>query len=159
AAGNGQFHYAMTNPTASNSGFSALVGVADAFAGSEALSSSTIDSDGLRRFLSGQTLTAGSSGFPAARYPTRQGRRGGIVNYESVLIGLNASHKLRDRLTLIYPAEGIVTAEYPLMLLNNAKRAQFEKLAKYLTTHSVQARIQRVTARRAVTPGVAPDSR
>lgn len=30
AAGNGQFHFAMTSPTASNAGFSALVGVADA---------------------------------------------------------------------------------------------------------------------------------
>ena len=81
------------------------------------------------------------------------------MNYESVLLGLNASHTLRDPLLLIYPTEGIVTAEYPLMLLNNAKRASFDKLAKYLTTRAVQARIQRITGRRAVTPGIGPDPR
>jgi Ca-activated chloride channel family protein len=159
AAGNGQFRYAMTNPTASNSGFSALVGVADAFAGNQALSANTIDADGLRKFFSGQTLTAGSSGFLADSYAKSEDQLDGIVNYESVLLGLNASHKLREPLTLIYPTEGIVTAEYPLMLLNNSKRGAFEKLANYLTKRSVQARIQRVTARRAVTPGVAPDPR
>ena len=159
AAGRGDFHYAMTNPAASNSGFSALVGVADAFAGNQALSASTIDADGLRSFLSGQTLTAGSSGFLADSYAKSESQLDGIVNYESVLLGLNTSRKLREPLTLIYPTEGIVTAEYPLMLLNSAKRAAFDKLTKYLTLRSVQARIQRVTARRAVTPGVAPDPR
>ena len=159
AAGRGDFRFAMTNPTASNSGFSALVGVADAFAGGEALSVSTINADGLRAFLNGQALTAGSSGFLADSYAKSERQLDGIVNYESVLLGLNASHTLRDPLLLIYPTEGIVTAEYPLMLLNNAKRASFDKLAKYLTTRAVQARIQRITGRRAVTPGIAPDPR
>src|SRR5262249_47174337 len=82
-----------------------------------------------------------------------------IINYESVLVGLNASHTLREKLTLVYPTEGIVTAEYPLMLLKNSKRAAFEKVAKYLTTRPVQARIQKLTARRGVIPGVPPDPR
>src|SRR5262249_22099810 len=53
AAGSGKFHFAMTSPTASNSGFSALVGVADALAGGQALSSSSIDQNApvLKRFL------------------------------------------------------------------------------------------------------------
>jgi Ca-activated chloride channel family protein len=159
AAGSGRFRYAMTNPTASNSGFSALVGVADAFAGGEALSPSTIDADGLKKFLSGQALTAGSSGFLADAYAKSQGQLDGIINYESVLLGLNASKQLHDKLVLVYPKEGIVTAEYPLMLLKNSKRQQFDKVTKYLTSKPVQARIQRVTGRRAVTPGVAPDPR
>jgi Ca-activated chloride channel family protein len=159
AAGAGQFRYAMTNPTASNSGFSALVGVADAFAGGQALSASTINSDALKKFLSGQALTSGSSGWLADSYAKSEGDLDGIVNYESVLLGLNASHKLREPLTLIYPTEGIVTAEYPLMLLNHSKRAQFDKLTAYLVKRSVQARIQKVTGRRAVTPGVTPDPR
>jgi Ca-activated chloride channel homolog len=159
AGGAGQFRYAMTNPTASNSGFSALVGVADAFAGGQALSTTTIDGAALKEFLSGQALTAGSSGWLAESYVKSERDLDGIVNYESVLLGLNASNKLNERLTLIYPTEGIVTAEYPLMLLNHAKRTQFDRLAAYLTKRSVQARIQKLTGRRAVTPGVAPDPR
>jgi len=159
AAASGQFRYAMTNPTASNSGFSALVGVADAFAGGQALSASTIDADALRRFLSGQSLTSGSSGWLAESYAKSERDLDGIINYESVLLGLNASGTLREDLTLVYPTEGIVTAEYPMMLLKNGKRAAFEKLTKYLTKPSVQARIQKVTGRRAVTPGVKPDHR
>ena len=159
AAAGGQFRFAMTNPTASNSGFSALVGVADAFAGGKALSTSNIDAAALRSFLTGQALTSGSSGWLAESYAKNERELDGIINYESVLVGLNASHTLREKLTLVYPTEGIVTAEYPLMLLKNSKRAAFEKVAKYLTTRPVQARIQKLTARRAVIPGVPPDPR
>src|SRR5262249_31103551 len=139
--------------------FSALVGVADAFAGGQALSASTINGDALKKFLSGQALTSGSSGWLAESYAKSEADLDGIVNYESVLLGLNASNKLHEPLTLIYPTEGIVTAEYPLMLLKSSKRAQFEKLTAYLAKRSVQARIQKVTGRRAVTPGVPPDPR
>jgi Ca-activated chloride channel family protein len=159
AAAAGKFHFAMTNPTASNSGFSALVGVADAFAGSEALSSATIDADALRGFLQGQSLTSGSSGFLADAYVKSERQLDGIVNYESVLLGLNAGKQLDQQLELIYPTEGIVTADYPLMLLNAKKRRAFDKLSRYLTKPDVQARVERLTGRRAVIPGVKPDPR
>ena len=42
-----------------------------------------------------------------------------MINYESVLLSLNASGKLHEPLDLIYPSEGIVTADYPLLLLND----------------------------------------
>jgi Ca-activated chloride channel homolog len=159
AAGNGQFHFAMTSPTASNSGFSALVGVADALAAGKTLTASSIDANGLRSFFTGHALTSGSSGFLVDAYEKSQDRLDGIVNYESVLVGMNASTALRDPLVLLYPKEGIVTADYPLMLLNNQKRAAFDKLVGYLTGRDVQARIQQVTARRAAVPGVARDPR
>jgi Ca-activated chloride channel family protein len=159
AAANGQFKFAMTSPTASNSGFSALVGVADALANGQPLTASTINAPGLQGFFKGQAVTSGSSGFLVDTYTKNQDTLDGIVNYESVLIGMNASNTLREPLTLLYPKEGIVTAQYPLMLLNEKKRAAFDKLASYLTQPDVQARIQTQTARRAVTPGVAPDPR
>jgi len=154
AASAGQFHFAMTNPTASNSGFSALVGVATALGGGQAVSVSTIDANGLKGFFSGQALTSGSSGFLADAYVSSQQRLDGIVNYESVLLGLNSGGKLRENLDLIYPNEGISTADYPLMLLNPAKRAAYEKLVTYLLRPDVQKRIERVTSRRPAVPGV-----
>jgi Ca-activated chloride channel family protein len=161
AAGTGQFHFAMTSPTASNSGFSALVGVADALSNGNALTSSSIDSNvkGLQQFLAGQALTSGSSGFLVSAYEKDQDKLDGIVNYESVLLGMNASGALHEQLELLYPKEGIVTADYPLMLLNNSKRKAFDKLVAYLTLSDVQRQIQQVTARRAAVPGVPADPR
>jgi Ca-activated chloride channel family protein len=159
AAAAGKFKYAMTSPTASNSGFSALVGVADALAKGQPLTENNIDATGLKGFFSGQALTSGSSGFLVDAYVKSQSSLDGIVNYESVLVTMNASGDLHEPLTLLYPKDGIVTADYPLMLLNPAKRDAFDKLTAYLTQPDVQAKIQQVTARRAVTPGVAPDPR
>ncbi|HEY8557274.1 MAG TPA: substrate-binding domain-containing protein, partial [Actinomycetes bacterium] len=91
----GQLRYGMTNPAASNSGFSALVGVAAALAGTgDALRAEDIDERGLTDFFTGQTLTAGSSGWLADAFVAGQDKLDGLINYESVLLGLNASGKL-----------------------------------------------------------------
>jgi Ca-activated chloride channel family protein len=82
-----------------------------------------------------------------------------MINYESVLVSLNDSGRLNDKLVLVYPTEGIVTADYPLMLHNAAKREAFTKLATYLGSPDVQLSMQKLTARRAVSPGVAADPR
>ncbi len=156
AAASGQFTYAMTNPTASNSGFSALVGVADALTGNQALSATNIDVPGLQGFFSGQSVSAGSSGFLSQAYESGQDKLDGIVNYESVLVGLNKSGQLHEPLTLVYPTAGIVTADYPVMLLDAAKRTAYNKLVAYLTSPAVQAQIQTQTFRRAAVPGVPP---
>ncbi len=155
----GKLTFAMTNPTVSNSGFSALVSVASALAGGEALSANTIDSVGLKKFLSGNQLTAGSSGFLVDAFVAAQDRIPAMVNYESVLVSLNESGRLKSKLMLVYPTEGIVTADYPLMLLNSDKREAYDKLTAYLTRPDVQSAVQRLTARRAVAPGVAADPR
>ncbi|HEV2216680.1 MAG TPA: substrate-binding domain-containing protein [Candidatus Dormibacteraeota bacterium] len=160
AAKAGKFHFGMTNPAASNSGFVALVGVASAFAGSGgALDSGTINVDKLKDFFSGQVLTAGSSGFLADSYVRQQDRIDGMINYESVLLEYNASGKLHEPLDLVYPKDGIITANYPLMLLNPAKRDAYDKVVAYLRSSSVQTRIMTSTDRRPAVPDVQPDSR
>jgi Ca-activated chloride channel homolog len=159
AIDSGKLTLAMTNPTVSNSGFSALVSVASALAGGEALSASTIDAKGLSSFLSGVQLTSGSSGFLVDSFVGAQDRIPAMINYESVLISLNDSGKLKEKLVLVYPTEGIVTADYPLMLLNASKRDAYDKLTGYLTSPEAQAKIQELTARRAVAPGVPADPR
>ena len=160
AAKNGQFHFAMTDPSASNTGFSALVGVASAFASSgNALTVADVKSQALKDFFSGQTLTAGSSGFLADSFVRSQDSLDGIINYESVLLSLNAGGKLHQKLDLIYPKEGIITADYPLMLLNSGKRDAYDKLVAYLRSADVQRRIMSTTSRRPALPEVSPDGR
>src|ERR1700694_4058431 len=95
----GEFNFAMNEPSASNSGFSALVGVASAFAGTgNALTTKDINTEALKALFAGQRLTAGSSGFLADSYVNDQNSLDGIINYESVLLGLNAGRTLTEPL-------------------------------------------------------------
>lgn len=154
------FRFAMTNPAASNSGFVALVGVAQAFSPTpDALQAGDINTAALKDFFTGQVLTAGSSGFLADSYVRQQDRLDGIVNYESVLLSMNTGGRLHEPLDLVYPKEGIVTADYPLILLRPDRRAIYDKLVDYLRRPDVQRRIMTSTGRRPAIPDVKPDSR
>jgi Ca-activated chloride channel homolog len=171
AAARGRFTYGMTNPAASNSGFSALVAVAAALSGTgAALEPRDIDaaSADLRGFFSAQKLTAGSSGWLADAFAARSRgeQRGvvvdGLINYESVLLSLNDEGGLREPLTLVYPADGVVTADYPLTLLRSASDAArdgYQRLVDYLLLPDVQADIMRTTHRRPAATGVEPEQR
>ena len=154
----GQLHFAMTNPTASNSGFSAVIGVAAALSrSSTALTEADINTAALRDFFQGQALTAGSSGWLAESYTRDQDRLDGMINYESILLSLNRGGQLRERLVLVYPKEGIVTADYPLVLLNEAKREAYDRLVAFLRTPDFQRTIMTATFRRPVNADVPLD--
>ncbi|NUT41570.1 MAG: solute-binding protein, partial [Thermoactinospora sp.] len=158
AAKEGRFSFGMTNPASSNSGFSALVGVAAALSdadGALTAGQARAVTPRLKDFFSAQRLTAGSSGWLADAY-ARDAAVDGLVNYESVLLGL------RDPVTLVYPDDGVVSADYPLTLLASAaepKRQLYGKLAAWLRTPAVQKEIMTATHRRPIVPGVAPDPR
>jgi Ca-activated chloride channel family protein len=152
-AAGGELRFAMTNPATSNSGFSALVGVAAALSGKgDALQISDINSVAptLQTFFKGQALTAGSSGWLSDQYVANQDSLDGMINYESVLLGLNKGGKLHESLYLVYPKEGIITADYPLLLLNADKRDDFNKLVTYLRSADFQREIMTKTLRRPV---------
>lgn len=151
----GELHYAMADPAASNSGFTALVGVATALSGGgDALSVKDLDQVQLSGFFKGQQLSAGSSGWLTDAYVKEQGRLNGLINYESVLMALNKGGQLQERLVLIYPKEGIITADYPLMLINGQKREDYNKLVAYLTSPEFQQKMMEQTLRRPVIPQV-----
>lgn len=153
----GKFAFAMTNPTASNSGFSAVVGVAAAFAGKgDGLQAADIDADRLREFFAGVKLTSGSSGWLADAYVREQARLDGLVNYESVILSLNQGGGLREPLVPVYPQEGIITADYPLMLLDDSQRAAYERLLAFVRRPEIQHEIMAQTFRRPVSPAVPP---
>ena len=103
----GSFRFAMTNPAASNSGLVALIGVASALSGSsDSIDTGSIDKDALRAFFKGQALTAGSSGFLADSYVRDQDSIDGIINYESILMSLNAGGTLHEPLDAHLPQGG-----------------------------------------------------
>lgn len=154
-AKSGELKYAMTNPASSNSGFTATVGVTAAFSNrGDAISAQDVDKQALKDFFEGQKLTAGSSGWLAAAYVKEQDRLDGIINYESVLMQLNSSGQLKEKLQLVYPSEGIITADYPIMLLNKDKREEFTRLVSFLKTPEFQQTLMQDTQRRPVVPQV-----
>ena len=168
AAGARQFTYGMTDPSASNSGFSAVVAVATALVGSGSaltVEQAASTEPALRDFFAAQTLAAGSSGFLQDAYVRRATGADpgpavdGLVNYESVLLAMNAAGNLPEPLELIYPADGVVTAEYPFTVLAGASegvRDAHRRLTEYLRTPDVQREIAERTHRRPAVPGVAP---
>jgi Ca-activated chloride channel family protein len=159
AAAKERFSFGMTNPSASNTGFSGLIGVAAALAGKgDALEVKDIHTAELKAFFKAQTLTAGSSGWLSDAYVKEQGRIDGIISYASSLLSLNASNQLTEPLVLIYPQEGIITADYPLMLLNTAKRADYDKLIAYVRSPDFQAPMAQTTWRKPVVADVPFDA-
>lgn len=164
AAGERRFTYGMTNPASSNSGFCALVGVAAALAGTgSALTAEQITPlvPRLRSFFSGQSLTSGSSGWLADAYRNADlaGRPvDGLLNYESVLLSLNASGRLTEPFTLIYPADGVTSADYPLTLSATASeqaRTNYAAVTAYLRRPATQKAIMEQTFRRPTVPAIA----
>lgn len=159
AAVDRDFTYGMTSPAASNSGFSALVGVATALNAGQDLDPPSVAklSPALRDFFSAQTLTAGSSGWLSEAFVRKGAEVDGLVNYESVLRSLNASGRLPEPLALVYPSDGVVTADYPLTLLPGESpetQAAYDKITAYLLRPETQKRIVETTHRRPVVESV-----
>ena len=157
AAKNGQLKYALSNPATSNQGFMALMGVvASAAQKSEALTVADVDRAAISGFIKGYKLVGDNSSYLTEKFIAQQNTRvNAFINYESWLLSLNQSGKLKEKLTLIYPHEGVATADYPLMLLNDAKRAQYQKVVAYLKGDVAQTWLAKTTLRRPVNAAVA----
>ncbi|KAB2933086.1 MAG: VWA domain-containing protein [Candidatus Contendobacter sp.] len=157
AAQAGKLRYAMSNPASSNQGFMALMGVAAAFADKpEALTLADVRKDRVREFLAGYKLVGDNSTYLAEKFIEKQGAEiNAFINYESWLLSLNQSGKLREPLALIYPHEGVATADYPLLLLDDAKRADYVKIVDYLKGPGAQRWLAEKTLRRLLDPEVA----
>ena len=137
AAADRELTYGMTDPSSSNSGFSALVSVATAFAGTgQALTTGDLEQIGprLEEFFAGQTMSSGSSGWLRDTFLNQPERADAVVNYESVLHGIRAEDGAD--LEVILPADGVVTADYPLSELaapgDAAAAEQTAQLAEWL---------------------------
>jgi Ca-activated chloride channel homolog len=157
AAQDGQLKYALSNPATSNQGFMALMGVAAAASQkSEALSAQDVDRGAISGFIKGYKLPGDNSTYLSEKFIEQQGTRvNAYINYESLLLSLNQSGKLKEKLRLIYPLEGVATADYPLMLLNDSKREDYQKVVTYLKGNEAQNWLSQTTLRRAINPEVA----
>lgn len=157
AARDGKLRYALSNPATSNQGFMALMGVVAAASGKpEALTAADVDRGAISAFIKGYRLPGDNSTYLSEKFIEQQNTRvNAFINYESWLLSLNQSGKLKEPLTLVYPHEGVSTADYPFMLLNDARRADYQKVVDYLKGAEAQTWLARTTLRRPVNAEVA----
>jgi Ca-activated chloride channel family protein len=157
AAKAGKLSYALSNPATSNQGFMALLGVvASAAQKTDGLGAADVDRGAIAAFLKGYRLPGDNSTYLSEKFIERQGIDvNAFINYESWLLSLNQSGKLREKLVLVYPHEGVSTADYPLLLLNDARRDDYLKVVAYLKGEAAQTWLARQTLRRPVVPEVA----
>lgn len=157
AASEGKLKYALSNPATSNQGFMALMGVAAAASQkAEALTAQDVDRDAISDFIKGYKLPGDNSTYLNEKFVEQQGTKvNAYINYESILLSLNQSGKLKEKLRLIYPLEGVATADYPFMLLDDSKREDYQKVVAYLKGDAAQTWLSQTTLRRAINPEVA----
>ncbi|BAU95757.1 von Willebrand factor type A [Corynebacterium suranareeae] len=137
AAGDRNFTFGMTDPATSNSGFSALVAMATAYADTgQALNVNDIPAIAapMSEFLSGQTITSGSSGWLKNTFLEQPDRVDAIINYESVLHTMITEDNAD--ITVVVPADGVVSADYPLSTITGSDQGeQVAALAGWFAEH------------------------
>lgn len=151
AAQAGKIRYMMTSATQSNSGASAYFGYLYAFAGHpETLTPSDLNKPQVRAnikaILGTVNRSAGSSGFLQDLFLSKYDDFDGMVNYESVIISTNQKLVAQNKepLRVIYPADGLAIADYPLGYVDHgdaAKGALFHALQDFLLSKASQEQI------------------
>ena len=127
--------YAMTDPSVSNSGYVALLGIVYSSANKgKSVKVEDVNEKVLQKFFEGQKLTAKSSNWIMEKF-NKDSEIDFVINYESTV--LNNSPKLVP----IYPNEGIVTSDYPMMLINDKKVEAYKTVVEYLKGVAVQKRL------------------
>jgi Ca-activated chloride channel homolog len=155
SAAAGELRFGMADPRRSGSGLAALVGVATAAAGTgRALQPEEVTCDRLRGFFTGHALGAGSSSELVDGFVARQAELDALVAPESVLLSLNAGGRLAEPLEIVYPADGMIVSDYPLLLLDPARRDAYDRAVEWLLSEPVQRRIMEQTRRRPIDPDV-----
>ncbi len=155
SAAAGELRFGMAEPRRSGSGLAALVGVATAAAGTgRALRPEDVACDRLRGLFTGHALRADGSAALVDGFVAREPELDALVASESTLLSLNAGGRLAEPLEIVYPADGIIQSDFPLLLLDPAHRDAYDRAVEWLLTERAQRRIMELTARRPIDPDV-----
>lgn len=121
---NKKMTYAMTDPSTSNTGYTALLGVVYSNANKgENITINDVDQDTLKAFFKGQQAIAKSSKWIMDKF--NNSNIDFTINYESSILSNPNS------LIPVYPNEGIVTADYQMLKLNNTKIDKYKQLVEW----------------------------
>ena len=142
--------FSMSNPSTTNSGASAYLGLVSTLAGNpEVLTSEILDSEALREeiktLFTGLERSSGSEDFLEELF--LNGDYEAVVAYESSIININKQLEAKGKETLyaIYPIDGVSISDAPFAYINNKnenKKEIFESIQKYILSDEGQKLLQ-----------------
>ena len=151
----GKLKFSMANPTQTNSGATAYLGLLYSIAGSpEVLKKENIQDENVKQRLvnlfNGLERSSGSEDFLEEMF--LNGSYEAVVTYESSIININKKLEQEGKETLyvLYPIDGVSISDSPLAYINNGidgKEEEFLKLQKYILSNSGQEELAK-TGRR-----------
>ena len=143
---NGSLKFSMSNPTQTNTGATAYLGLLSYIAGNpEVLKEQDLErqevKDGLKSLFTGMERSSGSEEFLEEMFIN--GDYEAVVTYESSIINMNKKLVANgeEPLYALYPTDGVSVSDSPLAYIDNkneAKQAMFEKLQTYILSNEGQ---------------------
>lgn len=151
AISDGKLKFSMSNPTKTNSGASAYLGLLATLAGNpevltaEDLKDSTLK-ENLVTLFSGMERSSGSEDFLEELF--FNGDYEAVVTYESSIININKKLEKSGKETLyaIYPVDGVSISDSPFAYINNkdsVKEDIFKDIQSFLLSDEGQALLQK----------------
>ena len=150
AISNKKLKFSMSNPTTTNSGASAYLGLVSTLAGNpEVLTSEMLNDEKLREeiktLFTGLERSSGSEDFLEELF--LNGDYEAVVSYESSIININKQlvSKGKEPLYAIYPVDGVSISDAPFGYINNKnenKKEIFDNIQKYLLSNEGQSLLQ-----------------
>ena len=142
----GKLKFSMSNPTTTNSGASAYLGILSTLAGNpEVLTESMLENqklkDNLKSFFSGLERSSGNEDFLEELF--LNGEYDAVFSYESSIININKKLEESGKETLyaIYPVDGVSVSDSPIAYMDNKnenKKNIFDKFQSYLLSNEGQ---------------------
>lgn len=150
AISNGKLKFSMSNPTSTNSGASAYLGLLYTLAGNpEVLTKDILNNEvlkeNLKTLFSGMERSSGSEDFLEELF--LKGDYEAVVTYESSIININnkLTSEGKEPLYAIYPVDGVSISDSPLAFISNNntyKKDAFLEFQKYILSDEGQRLLQ-----------------
>ena len=150
AISNKKLKFSMSNPTTTNSGASAYLGLVSTLAGNpEVLTSENLNDEALREkiktLFTGLERSSGSEDFLEELF--LNGDYEAVVCYESSIININKQlvNKGKEPLYAVYPIDGVSISDAPFAYINNKndnKKEIFDNIQKYILSDEGQKLLQ-----------------
>ncbi|MBR1802452.1 MAG: VWA domain-containing protein [Clostridia bacterium] len=150
AISSGKLKFSMSNPTSTNSGASAYLGLLSTLAGNpEVLTKENLEDAALKekltKLFSGMERSSGSEEFLEELF--LNGDYEAVVTYESSIININKQleAKGKEPLYAIYPVDGVSISDSPLAFISNNnsnKKEIFTDIQSYILSDEGQKLLQ-----------------
>ena len=150
AISSGKLKFNMSNPTSTNSGASAYLGMLYTLAGNpEVLTKENLENkkvkENLKTLFSGMERSSGSEEFLEELF--LKGDYEAVVTYESSIININKQLVANNKepLYAIYPVDGVSISDSPFAFINNEnedKKDIFTDIQSYIISNEGQKRLQ-----------------